>query len=127
MVAQQSAQRFAAEGKALALDEFLAEMMVVETGVSAARQLEDALGYFLRQATVTGSAAVGVSQSRLPVFAHTLFQALHLAHAQTQESGGSGTRHISPDACADYAHSLQFLLTQRECLLSHGVTFSRCR
>src|SRR5712692_9884286 len=35
---------------------------------------------------------VGVSQSRLPVFAHALLQALNLAHAQTQESGGSGTR-----------------------------------
>jgi len=31
------------------------------------------------------------------------------------------------DARADHAHSLQFLLTQRECLLSHGMTFSRCR
>src|SRR5206468_6429466 len=81
----------------------------------------------VRQPAVTGPAAVGVSQSRLPVFAHTLFQALDLARAQTQESGGSGTRHVSLDACADYTHSLQFLLTQRECLLSHRVTFSRCR
>jgi hypothetical protein len=74
-----------------------------------------------------GPAAVGVSQSRLPVFAHAFLQPLNLARAQTRESGGSGTRHISLDACTDHAHSLQFLLTQRECLLSHGVTFSRCR
>src|SRR5258705_1708681 len=28
------------------------------------------------------------------------------ATVQTQECGGSGTRHVSPDACVDYAHSL---------------------
>src|SRR5712664_394630 len=125
--AQQPAQRFAAEREALALDELLAEMVVVEAAVSAARELQDPLAHSIRQATVTGPAAVGVSQSRLPVFAHTPFQALNLPHAQTQESSGSGTRHVSLNACADYAHSLQFLLTQRECLLSHRVTFSRCR
>jgi hypothetical protein len=127
VLAQQAAQGFATEGKALALDQLLAEVVVVKAGVNAACQLHDASAHGVRQAAVTGLAAVGVSQSRLPVFAHTLLQALNLAHAQTQEFGGSGTRHVSLDACADYAHSLQFLLTQRECLLSHGVTFSRCR
>ena len=127
MLAQQAAQCFAAEGKAFALDQFLAEMVVVEAGIGAARQLHDALAHASGQATVAGPAAAGVSQSRLPVFAHTLFQAFNLAHAQTQERGGSGTRHVSLDARTDHAHSLQFLLTQRECLLSHRVTFSRCR
>src|SRR5258707_12436932 len=105
-LAQQAAQRFATEGKALALDQLLAEMVVVEAGVSAGCQLHDASADGVRQAAVTGPAAVGVSQSRLPVFAHTLFQAFNLAHAQTQECGGSGTRHVSLDACTDYAHSL---------------------
>jgi hypothetical protein len=118
---------FATERKALALDQFFAEMVVVKAGVGAARQLDDPLAHGVRQAVGAGPAAVGVSQSRLPVFAHSLLQALNLAHAQTQESGGSGTRHVSLDARMDHGHSLQFLLTQRECLLSHRVTFSRCR
>src|SRR5260370_28810303 len=102
-------------------------MVLVEARIGAARQLRDPLTHGIGQATVAGPSAVGVSQSRLPVFAHTLLQALNLAHAQAQQSGGSGTRHVALDACTDYAHSLQFLLTQRECLLSHGVTESRCR
>jgi len=127
VLAQQAAQRFAAERKALALDQLLAEMVVVKASVSAARELDDPLAHGIRQAPGTGPAAVGVSQSRLPVFAHTLLQTLNLAHAQTQECGGSGTRHLSLDARLDHGHPLQFLLTQRECLLAHGVTFSRCR
>src|SRR6266849_4112768 len=127
VVAQQPAQGFATEGKALALDQLLAEMVIVEAGVGATRELDDPLAYGIGQATRAGPASVGVCQSRLPVFSHTLFQALDLAHAQTQESGGSGTRHVSLDAYTDDGHSLQFLLAQRECLLSHGVTFSRCR
>src|SRR5258708_14779388 len=127
IAAQQAAQRFATEEEAFTLDQLLAELVVVKAGVNAACQLHDAPAHGVRHAAGTGRAAVGVSQSRLPVFAHTLLQAFNLAHAQTQESGGSGTRHVSLDACTDYAHSLQFLLTQRECLLSHGVTFSRCR
>jgi uncharacterized protein (DUF169 family) len=103
---QQTAQRFAAEGKALALDQLFTKMVVVEAGVSAARQLHDPLAHGIGQAPVTGPAAVGVRQSRLPVFAHTPFQAFNLAHAQTEEYGGSGTRHVSLDACADHAHSL---------------------
>ncbi len=127
VLAQQATQGFAAQGKTLAFEELLAEVVVVEAGVGATREVHDLGAHRIGKATVTGSAAVGVSQSRLPVFAHTLLQAFNLAHAQTEESGGSGTRHISLDACADHAHSLQFLLTQRECLLSHRVTFSRCR
>ncbi len=83
VVAQQAAQGFPTEGKALALDQLFAEVVVVEAGVGAARELHDALAHDVRQATVAGPAAVGVSQSRLPVFAHALFQAFNLAHAQT--------------------------------------------
>ena len=38
---------------------------------------------------------------------------------------GAG-RQVPLDALRDNNHTFQFLLTQRECLLSHGVTFSRC-
>jgi hypothetical protein len=80
--------------------------MVVEAGILGARQAQEGLAGALGQAAGTGPAAVGVSQRRLPVFAHTLLKALNLAHAQAQESGGSGTRQVPLDAGADYAHSL---------------------
>ena len=126
VLAQQAAKSFATEGKALALDQLLAEMVVIEAGIFAARQLHQLLAHGVGQATVAGSPAVGVCQSRLPGFAHPFLQAFNLPHAQTQKYGGSATRHVPLDACADHAHSLQFLLIQRECLLAHGVTFSRC-
>ncbi len=106
VLAQQTAQCFATEREALALDQFLAQMVVIEARIGSARQLHDPLAYGVGQPAVTGPPAVRVCQSRLPVFAHTLLQAFNLAHAQTQECGGSGTRHVSPDACVDYAHSL---------------------
>ena len=61
-----------------------------------------------------------------PVFAQALFKTFDLTDAKREQYGGSGTRHVSLDACTNHAHSLQFLLTQRECLQSHRVTFSRC-
>jgi hypothetical protein len=127
VLTQQPAKGLAPERKALVLDELLAEMVIVEARVSVARQLHDPLAHGIGQATVAGPPAVGVCQSRLPLFAHTFLQSFNLAHAQTQEHGGSGTRQVSLDAGTDHAHPLQFLLTQRECLRSHGVTFSRCR
>jgi hypothetical protein len=126
LLTQQTAQSFAAEREAFVLGELLAEMVIVEAFVFRARQAQHGLPDALGQATGAGPAAVGVSQRRLPSFARTFFQALNLPYAQAKESGGAGTRHVSLNACADHAHSLQFLLTQRECLLSHGVTFSRC-
>jgi hypothetical protein len=98
-------------------------MVVVEPGIFGAGQAQGGLTGALRQPAVVGPAAVGVSQRRLPVFAHAFLQTLNLAHAQAQEFG---TRHVSLDARTNHAHSLQLLLTQRECLLSHGLTFSRC-
>ena len=126
-LAQEAAQGFAAERETFDLVELFAEMMVVEAGILGAVQAQDRLASALGRAARAGPAAVGVSQRRLPVFAQTLFQALNLAHAQAQESGGAGTRHVSFDASSNDVHSLQFLPTQRECLLSHRVTFSRCR
>lgn len=125
-VAQQAAQSLATEKKALDLVELFGEMVVVEADVLGACQAQNGLASALGQATVAGPAAVGVSQRRLPGFAQALLQAFDLAHAQRQEFGGAGTRQVSLDARANHAHSLQFLLTQRECLLSHGVTVSRC-
>src|SRR5713226_1582818 len=123
---QQAAQGLTSEGEAFDLTEFFGEMVVVEAGILGAGQAQDGLASALRQPAVAGPAAVGVSQCRLPGFAHAFLQAFDVAHAQGEQFGGAGTRQVSLDACTDHAHSLQFLLTQRECLLSHGVTFSRC-
>ena len=49
---------FATERKALALDQFFAEMVVVKAGVGAARQLDDPLAHGVRQAVGAGPAAV---------------------------------------------------------------------
>ncbi|MGA2097452.1 MAG: hypothetical protein ABSH39_14215 [Candidatus Acidiferrum sp.] len=68
-------------------------MVVVEASVSAAGELHDLGAHGVGQLAVAGPAAVGVCQSRLPVFAHPFLQAFNLAHAQTEEFGGSGTRH----------------------------------
>ena len=127
VLAQQPAKGLATERKALAFHQLLAEMVIIEARVSVARQLHDPLAHGIGQTTVAGPPAVGVCQRRLPGFAHTFLQTFNLVHAQTQERGGSGTRQVPLDACTDHAHPLQFLLTQRECLRSHGVTFSRCR
>src|SRR5271169_1107878 len=126
LFAKKAAQGFTSQGEAFDFTEFFAEMVVIEAGIFGAGQTQDGQAGALGQPTVAGPATVGVSQRRLPGFAHTFLQAFHLPHAQGEEFGGAGTRHVSLDACADYAHSLQFLLTQRECLRSHGVTFSRC-
>ena len=45
VLAQQAAQRFTPERKALALDQFLAEMVMVEARVGVARELHDALAH----------------------------------------------------------------------------------
>ncbi len=126
LFAKQAAQGLTSQGEAFDFTEFFAEMVVIEAGIFGAGQAQDRQAGALGQPTVAGPAAVGVSQCRLPGFAHAFFQALDVAHAQGEEFGGAGTRQVSLDASADHAHSLQFLLTQRECLLSHGVTFSRC-
>src|SRR6267154_3541268 len=94
-LAQEPAEGFAAEGEALDLAKFFAEVVIVEAGISGAGQANDGLAYPGRQAAGAGPSAVGV-------------------------------RHVSLSAARNYAHSLQFLLTQRECPSSHGVTFSRC-
>lgn len=81
-----------------------------------------------RPAIVGGCAGPGgVRQCRLPTFAPTLLETPNVSHAQGELLGGAATRHLSLHASGNDRHSLQLLLTQRECLLAHGMTFSRCR
>ena len=124
LLAQQAAQGLATQRDPLALDKLLAQMVIVEAGVGAACQPQDAFEHGIGQTAVAGPPTIGVCQSRLPVFAHTFFQALNLAHAQAQESGGSGTRQLSLHASGNHRHALQLFLAQCKCLLSHRVTFS---
>ncbi len=74
-------------------------MMIVETDIAGASEMQDTVPHTHRKAARARPAATGVCQSRLPVFAQTLLQALDLAHAQTEQLGGSGTRHLSLDTC----------------------------
>ena len=124
--AQESAQGFAAQGEALDLAKFFPEMMVVETGIGGAGQANDSPAHLLWQATGAGPSAVGVRQSCLSLFPQTFLETPDLTNAEREQFGSSGARHVSFNATGNHAHSLQFLLTQRECPSSHGVTFSRC-
>lgn len=64
--AQQTAEGLAPEREAFLLDQFFTEVVVVETGIGGAGQMQDAIPHALRQATVAGPPAAGVCQSRLP-------------------------------------------------------------
>ena len=63
--AQQAAKGLAPEREAFLLDQFFAEVMVVEAGIGGAGQMQDAIPHALRQAAMAGSPAAGVCQSRL--------------------------------------------------------------
>ena len=126
-LAQQPAEGFATEGEALDLAKFFAEMVIVEAGIGGAGQTKGGLAHPFRQTAGTGLSAVGVRQSRLPLLSQTFLETSDLTDAKREQCGGSGARHVSLNAAGNYAHSLQFFLTQRECPSSHGVTFSRCR
>src|SRR5579871_193882 len=63
--AQQTAKGFAPEREAFLLDQFFAQVMVVEAGIGGAGQLQDAIPHALRQTARAGSSAAGVCQSRL--------------------------------------------------------------
>ena len=63
--AQQTAEGFAPEREAFDLAKFFTEVMVVETGIGGAGQLQDAIPRALGQATMAGPPATGVCQSRL--------------------------------------------------------------
>jgi hypothetical protein len=94
--------------------------MIVEAGISGAGQANDGLADVSGQAAGAGPSAVGVRQRRLPLLAKTFLETLDLTDAEREQCGGSGARHVSLSATGNYAHSLQFLLTQRERPSSHG-------
>ena len=122
---QETTKGFATEGEAFDLAEFLAEVVIIEASVSGARQPQDAAAHPVGQTAGAGAPAAGVRQSRLPSLSQTFLETSDLTDAEREQFGGSGTRHVSPRTARNYAHSLQLLLTQRECPSSHGVTFSR--
>jgi hypothetical protein len=62
--AEKATEGFAAERKSFDLTEFFAEMVIVETGVARASQIEDAGARGFGEAARAGPAAVGVCQSR---------------------------------------------------------------
>ncbi len=61
---QNTAQSFTAQGEALELAKFFAEMVIVESGIGGAGQMNDVLANPGRQAARAGPSAVGVRQSR---------------------------------------------------------------
>ena len=63
--AQQTAEGLASEREAFLLDQFFAEVMVVEAGIGGAGQMQDAVPHAIRQAAMAGPSAAGVCQSRL--------------------------------------------------------------
>src|SRR5260370_41971667 len=99
-------------------------MMMVETDIAGAGEMQDTVPHTHRKAARARPAATGVCQSRLPGFAQTVLQAPDLAHAQAEQLGGSGTRHPSLYTSLNPRHSVQHLLTQSKRLPLHGVTSS---
>ena len=63
--AQQAAKSLASEREAFDLDQFFAQVMIVETGIGGAGQMHDAVPQAIRQAAMAGPSAAGVCQSRL--------------------------------------------------------------
>ena len=121
-----AAEGLAAEGEALDLAKFFAEVVIVEADLGGPGQADDRLAHGSGKSARAGPSTVGVRQSRLPLLPQPFPKTFHLTDAEREQCGGSGARHLSLRAAGNYAHSLQFLLTQRECPSSHGVTFSRC-
>src|SRR5271169_1005687 len=114
--AQQAAEGLAAEREAFDLTELLAKMVVIETGIGGASQLQDAVAQALGQAAVAGPSATGVCQSRCAALPIAGLEALHMPRRQSEQLRGSGTRQLPLHALRNHFHSLQFLLTQRVCL-----------
>jgi hypothetical protein len=119
-LAQKAAQRLAAEGKALHFAMFRAKVVIVEASIGGASQVNGALADSTRQAARAGATAVGMRQSRLSLLPQTLLETFDMTKAEREQFGGSGACHFSLSAPRNYAHSLHFLLTQRECPSSHA-------
>ena len=76
--AQQAAESLTAEREMIDLSELLAEVMIVEAGVTRARELQDAFAHALGQTAGAGPAAAGVCQRRLTALPIARFQTLHM-------------------------------------------------
>jgi hypothetical protein len=63
-----TAEGLAVERKALLLDEFFTEMVIVAAGIAGAGQLQDAGARAFGQTVVAGAAAADVCQSRCAAF-----------------------------------------------------------
>ncbi len=75
----QAAQGFSAEREALCFNELFMEMMIVETGVARACQREDAVAGGLRGASMAGTTAADVRQSRCAALPITQFEPLEMS------------------------------------------------
>src|SRR5712692_8747236 len=91
---QQPAQGLAAQREAFDLAKLFAEMMVVETGVARAGQLQDARTHRLRQAAGARPPATGVCHRRLPTLPIARFETFDMPRCEIEECGGSGTRQV---------------------------------
>ena len=65
LAAQQAAEGFAAEREAFLFGKLFTKVMVIETGIASAGQMQDAIPQALGQAAMAGPSAAGVCQSRL--------------------------------------------------------------
>ena len=102
-------------------------VVVADAGIVGASQGQDAAAHRFRQAAGTGAPATGVGHRRLASCLQPFLQASDVSHAQAEQFGGSATRQSPFYTTANHNHPLQFSLSQRECLLFHEVTLSRCR
>ena len=124
---QETAESFAAEGEALDLAKFFAEVVIVEAGIGGCGPGESRLGVPGRgRRRGLGRPRLACARAASPCSRKRCLKTFDVTDAEREQFGGSGARHVSFNATGNYAHSLQFLLTQRECPSSHGVTFSRC-
>src|SRR5258708_1464982 len=99
-------------------------MMIVETDIAGASEMQDTVAHTHRKAARARPAATGVCQSPLPLFAQTFLQALDLAYAQAEQLRGSGTRHLSLDTCRNHHHPFPLFLTPSQCPPFPWWTFS---
>ena len=104
--AQQAAQGFAAEREAFLFGELLAEMVVVEPGISGAGQAQDAVSHALGQTARAGPPATGVCQRRCAALPIASFEAFDMARRKSEQLRGAGTRQVPLHATGNDGHSL---------------------
>ena len=110
---EQTAKGLAAQREAFFFDEFVVEVMVVETGIACASQSQDAVARALGQAAMAGASAADVCQSRRAALPLAGFESFDMSRRKIEQFRGSGTRQVPLHAWRNDGHSLQFLLAQR--------------